>query len=79
MYRDENEEFICKQISENKNSPPSLILLSKIVEEFTYGLVLDTLLKSNLSVNVKLDSMLKGLIDSEGINKVILMLLKFRQ
>ena len=74
----ENDELICKEIYANKNSSPSLIMLSKIVEEFTFGMVLDTLLKSNLSQNLKLDAMLQGLIDSEGINKVILMLLKFR-
>ena len=74
----ESEELICKNIYQNKNSSPSLILLSKIIEEFTFGLVLDTLLKSNLNENIKLDSMLRGLIDSEGINKVILMLLKFK-
>ena len=51
-YKDENEEFICKLIYENKNSSPSLILLSKIIEEFTYGLVLDTLLKNILSQGV---------------------------
>ena len=72
------DEYICKQICENKNSSPSLILLCKIIEEFTYSVVLDTLLKNSLSQNVKLDSLLQGLIDSEGINKVILMLLKFR-
>ena len=74
----ESEELICKNIYQNKNSSPSLILLSKIIEEFTFGLVLDTLLKSNLNENIKLYSMLRGLIDSEGINKVILMLLKFK-
>ena len=73
----ENDELTCKEIYANKNSSPSLIMLSKIVEEFTFGMVLDTLLKSNLSQNLKLDAMLQGLIDSEGINKVILMLLKF--
>ncbi len=78
-FRNENDELICRQIYANKDSSPSLIFLCKIIEEFTYGLVLDTLLKNNLSKNIKLDSMLQGLIDSEGINKVILMLLKFRQ
>jgi hypothetical protein len=73
-----DDEYICKQICENKHSSPSLILLCKIIEEFTYSVVLDTLLKNSLSQNLKLDSLLQGLIDSEGINKVILMLLKFR-
>ena len=73
------EELICKEICEDKKSSPSLVMLCKIVEEFTYGTVLDTLLKSTLNQDSKLDSLLQGLIDSEGINKVILMLLKFKQ
>jgi len=73
------EELICKEICEDKKSSPSLVMLCKIIEEFTYGTVLDTLLKSTLNQDSKLDSLLQGLIDSEGINKVILMLLKFKQ
>ena len=73
-----DDEYICKQIYEDKHSSPSLILLSKIIEEFSFSVVLDTLLKNSLSQNLKLDSLLQGLIDAEGINKVILMLLKFR-
>jgi hypothetical protein len=73
-----DDEYICKQIYEDKHSSPSLILMSKIIEEFSFSVVLDTLLKNSLSQNLKLDSLLQGLIDAEGINKVILMLLKFR-
>ena len=73
-----DDEYICKQIYEDKHSSPSLILLSKIIEEFSFSVVLDTLLKNSLSQNLKLDSLLQGLIDAEGITKVILMLLKFR-
>jgi len=73
------EELICREICEDKKSSPSLVMLCKIIEEFTFGTVLDTLLKSTLNQDSKLDSILQGLIDSEGINKVILMLLKFKQ
>ena len=84
--KNENEKIIEKneieKIVNEKNeneksySTPSLVILSKLKDEFGMEKIIDTLCKDELDSNLKLDSMLKAIIESSGIDKFIFLIIK---
>ena len=67
---------MTKEITKEKYTTPSLTILSKLKDEYGIELILDTLCKDELDPSIKLDSMLKAIIDPCGGEKFIYMLLK---
>ena len=73
---EKNQKEKPKEISKEKYTTPSLTILSKLKDEYGIELILDTLCKDELDPSIKLDSMLKAIIDPYGGEKFIYMLLK---